>query len=218
MIPEKIYHYDYDQLIDWLRNEAGSSNPVYFHANKPDGLKLQQVPEEYAGLLFFLKDKGIESYLELGIGNGGSFALTSFFMKQSLKKAIAVDNLAYGSLINQNEVEVLNYIESSKQLNEFCNYKFIRKSTDEYFQSLKGVERFDCIFIDADHSYHGVKKDFDNSLKHIVSGGFIIFHDINSSACPGIQRIWNDVKKLYTHIEFIHSNTCGIGVIQIIHG
>lgn len=230
MIPKEIYDYDYEQLVDWLRHEAGSSNPKYFYADKQGGLKLQQVPEEYAKLLLLLKKFDAKTYLALGIGNGGSFALECFFMQENLVNAVAVDNLAYGALINQNEEEIKSFFEPmqfiryknishNRSIIEYQKIKFVKQTTDEFFAYRKDYieqNKFDVVFVDADHSFEGAKKDYVNALKHISDGGLIIFHDINSDACQGIKKLWQQVKfKHRFHWEYIHSTTCGIGVIQI---
>lgn len=211
MIPKKVNHYNKAELINWLRNEAGSSNPDYFHAIANGGLKLQQVPEEYAELLLLLKNRNIKHYLELGIGNGGSFAMACFMMQECLELAVAVDNLAYKNLgIGQNEEEIIKFIETVDTDSE---KQFMNCSTDAYF--LNKIGMYDAIFIDADHSYEGAKRDYANSLKQINKGGIIIFHDINSAACPGIMQLWQEVKQGKRNWEFIASKTCGIGVIEI---
>lgn len=213
MIPQEVLNYEYKTLVEWLRYKAGSSNPEYFHAIATNGLKLQQVPEEYASLLLLLKEWGPKTYLELGVGNGGSFAMACFMMQETLSMADAVDCLAYRNLnIGQCEEEINSFVQTVKD--NFIDAEFHNKTTDEYFSSC--TERFDVIFIDADHSYEGVKKDFANAQKHINQGGLIIFHDIASQACPGIMRIWADIKAYNQEscIEFIHSNTCGIGVLK----
>ncbi len=215
MIKEEVYNYNKEQLIDWLRNEAGSSNPDYFHAKKTGGLKLQQVPEEYAQLLLLLKEKQPKTYLELGIGNGGSFATACFFMQESLSMADAVDCLAYRNMgIGQCEEEIMSFI--TPLVSKGYDVKFHNATTDNYFKRKIDAYGFDIIFIDADHSYEGVKKDFVNAQKHINDGGLIIFHDIASQACPGIMKIWSEIKSQSQErcIEFIHSETCGIGVVK----
>lgn len=211
MIKQEIFNYTKGELIHWLRHEAGSSNADYFHAVKMGGLKLQQVPEEFAGLLLFVANRNIKNYLELGIGNGGSFAVMSFFMQSTLQSAMAVDNLAYRNLIGQNEGEIKAYINS---IPVDADFYFVNSTTDNYFYQCDDDLKYDCIFIDADHSYQGARKDYDNALKHINKGGIIIFHDINSDACPGIKKLWSEVKNETAH-EFIASKTCGIGVIEI---
>ena len=216
MINANIYDYTKEQLINYLRHEAGSSNPDYFRAIKPGGMKLQQVPEEYSSLLLLLKESEIETYLEMGIGNGGSFAMACYFMKRSLKHADAVDNLDYGALIGQNANEVMQYIDSTKSMiGDSCEINFHCMTTDGFFSSGKPI-RYDAVFIDADHTYEAAKRDYINTLKHVKDGSLIVFHDINSQACPGIVRLWNEVKTRGTkNYEFIHSDTCGIGVVQI---
>lgn len=49
-------------------------------------------------------------------------------------------------------------------------------TTDEYFQNHK--DKFDIIFIDADHSAKQVLKDFNNSVDCLNKGGIIFLHDM----------------------------------------
>lgn len=212
MIKQEILSYSKAELVLWLRYEAGSSNPDYFHANKAGGLKLQQVPEEFSELLLFIKEKKIKTYLELGIGNGGSFAMMCFFAQETLKKAVAVDDFSYKSLIGQSEGEVSNFIDA---IEVDADINFINATTDKFFDIANKAYKFDGIFIDADHSYEAARNDYFNALEHINKDGIIIFHDINSDACPGIKKLWQEVKQGKTFYEFIASKTCGIGVIII---
>ena len=48
---------------------------------------------------------------------------------------------------------------------------FVNKATDVFFS--ENIRKFNVIFIDADHSYKSVEKDFDNSLKCLSVGGSI---------------------------------------------
>ena len=85
-------------------------------------------------------------------------------------------------------------------------------NTDYFFEN--NIEKFDVIFIDADHSYDGVLKDYENSLK-CMDSGYIILHDINSLYCDGVVRLWNEIKD-ENSLEFIASDVCGIGIKKII--
>jgi hypothetical protein len=49
-------------------------------------------------------------------------------------------------------------------------------STDFFFEQNK--EKFDLIYIDADHEYNQVIKDFNNSIDCIKEGGIIFLHDL----------------------------------------
>jgi predicted O-methyltransferase YrrM len=61
------------------------------------------------------------------------------------------------------------------------------KSTD---QSIKFKKEIDLLFIDGDHSYEGVKKDFDIWFKKLKTDGIIIMHDIGWS--DGVIKVINE--------------------------
>ena len=204
------------RLEDWVRNEAGSSQPDYFYCNTPGNLTLQQIPEEYAELLSIFKNANIESYLELGVANGGSFFVNSIFLQNTAKKLYCVDNLAYkDTRVQQTESKILSKVNKLKEMFPDKTFKFYNSTTDDYFKTSK--DYFDCIFIDADHSYEEVKKDFENALNHVNDNGILIFHDIDNST-TGVKRLWEEIKNNFANNkEIIHKtsslNKCGIGII-----
>ena len=77
---------------------------------------------------------------------------------------------------------------------------------------------FDLIFIDGDHSYNSVKKDWENVGQY---ADIIAFHDIDDKDCPGVVKFWKDLKptaeKDFDIIEYIEPtegrNLMGIGVL-----
>lgn len=200
---------EYSCLVDWIRNEAGSSNKNYFHCNKSGGLKLQQVPEEYANVLLEITKRKPSSYLEVGIGNGGSWLAMSYVLKNILKVSHAVDNLAYYQSIGQKIEEVdfiVGYLSSFIQ-----DVKFYNMDSQVYFAN--HCEKFDVIFIDGDHGYDGVMGDYKKALDLIEPGGVMIFHDVVSVGAPGVVQFWGEIKHNHVHKEFISSNTCGMGLL-----
>jgi len=53
------------------------------------------------------------------------------------------------------------------------------------------------LFIDGEHSYKGCKIDYEGFSKHIVSGGFLVFHDYlpKSKKYKGVEQVVNEVKE-----------------------
>jgi predicted O-methyltransferase YrrM len=88
-------------------------------------------------------------------------------------------------------------------------------SINEILQGYK----LDFLFIDGDHSYEGVKKDFEMYSPLVRSGGLIAFHDITPCGPPKeVFKYWEEVKESYVHKELIHKTgqgAMGIGVVWV---
>lgn len=86
---------------------------------------------------------------------------------------------------------------------------------------LPGDGRVDFLFIDGDHTYEGVKADFEMYSGLVRPGGLIVFHDICKHAASvncHVDRFWQEVKNERRVREFVHNpnqGTCGIGVIEV---
>jgi cephalosporin hydroxylase len=155
------------------------------------GLLIWQYPNQFSKYLCLLSEQKIESYIEIGCRWGGTFVLTTEYLKKfnNLNKSVAVDIIdspvAKYCLLN-NET---SFIKQNSQSKEFKTY-----ISNNYF---------DLIFIDGDHSYKGVINDYEISKN---SGRIFIFHDIVNDVCPGVVKFWNELKKnkndIYNFYEF----------------
>lgn len=81
--------------------------------------------------------------------------------------------------------------------------------------------KLDLLFIDGDHSYEGVKADFESYRSLVRPGGIIAFHDIvehpNETGCE-VARLWREIKPQYRHEEIIenqHQGWAGIGILYL---
>lgn len=78
-------------------------------------------------------------------------------------------------------------------------------------------EKLDFLFIDGDHMYESVKRDFEMYSPLVRKGGIIALHDIGYAEEGGVHRLWDDIKGHYIHHELrMHPNKeKGIGIITV---
>ena len=86
--------------------------------------------------------------------------------------------------------------------------------------ALRG-QPLDYLFIDGDHTYEGVKQDFELYAPLVQRGGIIALHDIAehppAAGCE-VAKLWNQLKSQYRHAEIIEDRNqgwAGIGVLYV---
>ncbi len=78
----------------------------------------------------------------------------------------------------------------------------------QYSTSPKAIETvkqntINCIIIDGDHSYDGVKFDFENYFPLLEVGGYVIFDDYNAKEWPGVQKFIDEDLLTYSDFNFL---------------
>ncbi len=86
------------------------------------------------------------------------------------------------------------------------NVTFIRKFSYEAIS--KWQQPIDMIFIDADHSYESVRRDWEDWIPHIAQGGIVALHDsrIVKGRCSstfGPVRLVNELKAFELKLKII---------------
>ena len=152
---------------------------------------MQQNPRELNYFLNFLVDKNIKSYVEIGLGQG--YLLR--FITEELKLTTT------GIEIHQDE--------------KHFGLNIIYGSSDDPSTIAQAPEA-DLYFIDGDHSYSMVSKDFFNYKDKCT---YMAFHDVlGMRNCEGVGAFWKELKSIYTYWEFLEEDTglgSGIGVIKL---
>jgi hypothetical protein len=117
-----------------------------------------------------------------------------------------IENYSYlelGVLRNENYNQIRCKNKSSVDINGYATYT---GTTDEYFNQLDESIRFDIIYIDANHDYDYVLRDFNNSVKR--ANRWILIHDMipPSFGSTRSDRCSDSYKLLYyllTETDFI---------------
>ncbi len=150
---------------------------------------LMQSPWELADFIFELKKHEINtghklsSFLEVGFSSGiNNSVLNKFF---NFKHIVGLDYFA--SSINA-DCLLGNMIY--KNLTLICG-----NTQSSYVIDLANkLGPYDLIFIDAEHTYEGIKADFNNYLPMLSDNGVIGFHDVECPDWPGINKFWNELE------------------------
>lgn len=190
---------------------------LFLHGHARFDLFIQQIDYEWNKVIDILKNHPIQYGMEVGTYGGGTF----YTLCQ-----LANDDATLVSLdLHQGQYDNIGYKEvglrSLGKPNQTI-YALNRDShEEESFEWAKGVllnNELDYLFIDGDHSYDGVKQDFEMYSPLVKEGGIILFHDIQPhNKGAQVDILWNEIKNNYRHEEFIYEpdiqTWAGIGVL-----
>jgi cephalosporin hydroxylase len=90
-------------------------------------------------------------------------------------------------------------------------------ATVERVRGLTDGRPVDFLFIDGDHSYEGVKRDFELWSPLVRSGGIIAFHDMKPDHPDGVPRLWSELQARFESEERISTTmpSYGIGILRV---
>ena len=167
---------------------------------------MQRAMRPYVLILYeMILESKPEFVLEIGTGQCQSArAITSALSENKKGKLISVD---VGDRRSRMPVELLPY--------------FIQIISDSHLEiALEKVKEvspiYDFLFIDGDHTYEGVKKDFEMYVPLVKEEGIILMHDtVNHN--EGVKDFWDEIK--YPKVNFKYGNAAngvvpGLGIIE----
>ncbi len=82
-------------------------------------------------------------------------------------------------------------------------------------------KKIDLLFIDGDHTYYGVKKDFEIYSPSVRKNEIIALHDIvthQSENWSEVDKFWNEIKEDFKYMEIVrgkHQVSNGIGILFV---
>jgi len=161
---------------------------------------------EFVSLLRLLKRRKLRTIVEIGTAQGGTlYAWCKIATLDALIISIDLPGGPFGGGYRLNDVKKFRKYKWQKQ-----NLYFLRKDShiqetkDRLVEILDG-RKIDFLFIDGDHRYRGVKKDFQLYSSLVKQNGLIAFHDIlyhpKVPECK-VDKFWSEIKSKYKYVEF----------------
>jgi cephalosporin hydroxylase len=201
-----------------MNNEQLFEMPKEFEPNMGWGIKFWQYPNQLSKLITYLRDKEINSYLEIGVRWGGTFVIMNEVLRTSNPhiESFANDIIDASEILDKYQNKFIgngfSYLQSSSNdVNLFFNLSSITP---------KPQPQIDCVFIDGCHYYWCIKEDYQRALN--LGAKYIIFHDIVSQSSPASKMAWNDIKKKHKktyeftdQYDSLKGTYLGIGVVEV---
>lgn len=180
-------------------------------------IKPSQVRDEILELLKILNNIKPKVVLEIGTANGGTLFLLSHVASRDAT-LISVDLPAgmFGGGYPTWKIPLYKSFALSNQKIHLIRADSHSQSTLERVKSILNGKEIDFLFIDGDHTYEGVKKDFKMCSPLVKNGGIIAFHDIvpgPKENVGGVPKFWQEIKDRYEAREIVKDwNQGGYGI------
>ncbi len=165
---------------------SGSGSAEFFgFPERPDGLYLQQEPEEYAGFVHYMATKAppAKLSLDIGVASGGQTKfLRDYFPAE---QTIVVD-------IGQHP-DHHHWQRIKRELNSELILELIQDSHSPAVRQalLPYAGKIDFAFIDGDHSYRGLRQDIFLARELMRPGALMVLHD--TLAVGDCRKVFDDL-------------------------
>lgn len=184
-------------------------------------IKPLQIRSEFEVLIRKVEELKPNVVMEIGTANGGTFYIWSRYI-DSASTIISLDlpGGEFGGGYTRKKTQFFDLF-NQKMNAEFIRRDSHKKQTRQIVQHIISEDKIDFLFIDGDHSYKGVKQDFEMYSPLVQDGGLIAFHDIvpgPKQFVGGVPKFWQEIKKGHDTEEIISDRDSqegyGIGVLS----
>ena len=162
-----------------------------------------QKVSELGSLISILRRRKLRTVVEIGTFRGGTLWLWCQMATENAR-VVSIDMPAKSGIGDRRQQAGLRKCAVGSQRLSLIRRDSQQESTrDRLVRSLAG-ETIDFLFIDGDHNYDAVQRDFELYSPLVRSGGIVAFHDIlHHPKFPQneVEKYWNGVIKKAYHVR-----------------
>lgn len=155
--------------------------------------------------------------LEIGTSLGGTLYLwTRFARNDATIVSVDLRGGAFGGGYSRARGYLYRRFARERQKLHLVRANSHDRSTCAQVQRLVEGRQIDFLFLDGDHTYEGIKMDWEIYSPLVRPGGLIAFHDVAGNyESTEVKRLWDSIKGNYEHREYIvrDDGHYGIGVL-----
>jgi predicted O-methyltransferase YrrM len=176
-----------------------------------------QVEEELVKLVEDVKRLRPATVLEIGTSMGGTLYLwTRLAQPDALIISVDLPGGKFGGGYSSLRTPLYERFSREQQQLHLLRASSHDESTIAEVRRLLGGRSVDFLFIDGDHTYEGVKQDWEMYSPLVRPGGLVAFHDIAGNYDDTqVKSLWDAIKTKYVHREYMTHprGFYGIGVL-----
>ncbi len=188
------------------------------HPSWAVNIKPLQVKSEIARLCRIVQELNPKTIVEIGTASGGTLFLFAHIANPERIVSIDLPQGPFGGGYPSWKIPLLKSL-GKKHVVQLIRADSHQEETLAKLRSFLGSGEVDFLFIDGDHTYRGVKLDFDMYSPLVRKGGVVALHDIvahdANTGCE-VGAFWSEIKQSHRHLEIIEDQNqrwAGIGVL-----
>ncbi|WXG42746.1 MAG: class I SAM-dependent methyltransferase [Promethearchaeati archaeon SRVP18_Atabeyarchaeia-1] len=184
-----------------------------------------QVRDEVTEFLDYVKRTKPMILLEIGTAKGGTLLmLTRIALPRATIISLDLPRGSFGGGYPRWKIPLYRSFAKQEQKIHLLRADSHDFRTLEKVRTIIGSHKLDLLFIDGDHTYEGVKKDFEMYSPLVRRGGIVAFHDIlphdklhDPMKEIGVDRFWRRLKDNHRCLEIVKNRRQGWAGIGILH-